>query len=80
MKNLVKVERVRRNIQQQDLARILGVSRQSIYAMEGGRYDPSALLILKIAALFNMKIEELFFLEETDMGFLREYEKNINKE
>jgi putative transcriptional regulator len=70
MKNLVKVERVRRNIQQQELAHILGISRQAVYAMEGGRFVPSTLLALKISKLFQLKVEDLFFLEESEMGFL----------
>ena len=66
MKNLVKVERVRRNLQQQDLAKILNLSRQSIYSIEGGSYIPTALVALKLARLFDLKVEELFFLEESE--------------
>lgn len=67
MTNIVKVERVRRRIQQKELARILGVSRQSIYAMEECRYVPTVQLALKMAALFNLKVEELFKLEDSEM-------------
>ena len=49
---------------QSDLARAIGVSRQSINAIEQSKYVPSAVLALKIAKLFKVPFEELFFLEE----------------
>lgn len=64
MKNIIKVERARHNLTQADLAEKIGVSRQSINAIEKGKYVPSTLLALKMARLFNMSVEELFFLEE----------------
>lgn len=64
MKNIIKVERARHNLTQADLAEKIGVSRQSINAIEKGKYVPSTLLALKMSKLFKMPVEELFFLEE----------------
>lgn len=64
MKNIIKVERARHNLTQADLAEKIGVSRQSINAIEKGKYVPSTLLALKMARLFKMPVEELFFLEK----------------
>ncbi len=67
MKNNIKLERARINITQQDLANFVGVSRQSINAIEKGKYIPSTVLALKIAAIFKKRVEELFSLEEEEM-------------
>jgi len=66
MKNLIKVERAIMNITQEELAQKIGVSRQTINAMELNKYVPSTILSLKIAKLFNKNVEEIFILEETD--------------
>ena len=66
MKNTIKIERARHNLTQQDLADKIGVSRQSINAMESNKYVPSTVLALKIARLFQLKVEEVFLLEEKD--------------
>ena len=63
MKNRLKVLRAERDWSQQDLADSLGVSRQSVNAIETGKYDPSLPLAFKIADLFAMKIEEMFLRE-----------------
>lgn len=60
MKNRLKVLRAMRDWSQQDLAERLGVSRQSVNAIETGRYDPSLPLAFRIADLFAMPIEEIF--------------------
>jgi len=60
MKNRLKVLRAERNWSQQDLAQRLEVSRQSVNAIETGRYDPSLPLAFRIAALFEMPIEAIF--------------------
>jgi len=60
MKNELRVLRARDSISQADLADKLGVSRQTINAIETGRYDPSLELAFKIAALFGRPIEEIF--------------------
>jgi putative transcriptional regulator len=64
MKNNIKIERARHDMTQGDLAEKIGVSRQSINAIEKGKYVPSALLAIKISKLFKLPVEELFFLEE----------------
>lgn len=60
MKNRLKVLRAERDWSQQDLAARLDVSRQSVNAIETGRYDPSLPLAFKIADLFDLAIEEIF--------------------
>ncbi len=66
MKNNLKVQRAIKNITQQDLANKVGVSRQTINALENGKYVPSTVLALKIAAVFEKSLEQIFFLEESD--------------
>lgn len=66
MKNKLKIERAILNITQSELADKIGVSRQTINAMESGKYVPSTVLALKIARLFQKSVEEIFFLEESD--------------
>ncbi|QMW22222.1 helix-turn-helix transcriptional regulator [Sandaracinobacteroides saxicola] len=61
MKNRLKVLRAERDWNQADLADRLGISRQSINAIETGRYDPSLPLAFRIAALFDCPIEAIFF-------------------
>lgn len=60
MKNRLKVLRAERDWSQQDLADQLGVSRQSVNAIEKGRYDPSLPLAFSIAEVFDLAIEEIF--------------------
>jgi putative transcriptional regulator len=64
MKNRLKVIRAERNWSQAELAEKLGVSRQTINAIETERYDPSLPLAFKIARLVNLKIEDIFQLDE----------------
>ena len=66
MKNMLKVERARNDLSQGDLAEKIGVSRQTIHAIETGKFVPSTVLALKMAKLFKMKVEELFLLEDED--------------
>ena len=60
MKNKLKVLRAERDMTQADLADSLGVSRQTINAIEKGKFDPSLPLAFKISALFELSIEEIF--------------------
>ncbi|MCI0391017.1 MAG: helix-turn-helix transcriptional regulator [Acidobacteria bacterium] len=64
MKNRLRVIRAERDWSQADLAERLGVSRQTINAVETGKYDPSLPLAFKIARLVNLKIEDIFQLDE----------------
>lgn len=66
MTNNLKIQRAIKDISQEDLAKIIGVSRQTINALEKGKYVPSTVLSLKIAKYFDIKLEDIFGLEETD--------------
>lgn len=66
MKNNIRVERAIRRITQQELAIVIGVSRQTINAIELCKYIPSTVLALKIARFFGKPVEEIFQLEEND--------------
>ncbi|MCK0180630.1 helix-turn-helix transcriptional regulator [Flavobacteriaceae bacterium S0862] len=66
MKNRIKVERAENDMTQENLATKIGVSRQSINAVEKGKYVPSTVLALKIARLFKKPVEDIFILEDTD--------------
>jgi putative transcriptional regulator len=66
MKNSIKVERAKKNITQADLATLAKVSRQTINAMELGKYVPSTVLALRLAQIFEVEISEIFTLEESD--------------
>ena len=64
MKNVLHVLRAERRLSQDDLAKLLNVSRQTINAIEREKYDPSLPLALKIAKVFNKNVEQIFFLEK----------------
>lgn len=66
MKNRIKIERAVHGMTQEDLAKQVSVSRQTIHATEAGKYVPSTVLALKIARVFGKPVEELFVLEEGD--------------
>ena len=63
MKNRLKILRAERDWNQQDLAAALGVSRQSVNAIETGKYDPSLPLAFRISDLFGLPIEAIFLRE-----------------
>ena len=67
MKNRLRVLRAERNWSQAELADRLAVSRQTINAIENGKYDPSLPLAFKMAALFGIAIEEIFEQTEQDV-------------
>ena len=64
MKNRIEQIRKERGIRQEEFAKALGVSRQTISSLENGRYNPSIQLAFKIARYFDMTIEEVFVYEE----------------
>jgi len=72
VKNRLKVLRAEQNWSQLDLANRLGVSRQTINAIETEKYDPSLPLALKIGKLFGQNVEAIFFLEEAGSDPRRE--------
>lgn len=67
MKNRIEAIRKERGIRQEDFAKSMGVSRQTISSLETGRYNPSIILAYKIAQYFEMTIEEVFIFEEEDL-------------
>ena len=64
MKNIVKQLRKQAGLLQEDLAKQLGVSRQTIIAIENDKYDPTLELAMKIARLLGLPVEEIFSLED----------------
>ena len=67
MKNRIEEIRKARGIRQEEFARSMGVSRQTISSLENGRYNPSIMLAYKIARYFGMTIEDVFVFEEEDL-------------
>ena len=63
MKNRIKVYRAMHNLTQEALADQLGVTRQTILAIEKGKYDPSLELAFRISKLFRVSIDKMFFFE-----------------
>ncbi|MBT8317099.1 MAG: helix-turn-helix transcriptional regulator [Lutibacter sp.] len=66
MNNTLKVERAIHNITQAKLAEMIGVSRQTVNAMELNKYVPSTVLALKISNIFKKPVNEIFFLDNND--------------
>jgi len=66
MKNTIKVERAKKNITQAELAALAKVSRQTINAMELGKYVPSTVLSLRLAQIFEVEVSVIFSLEASD--------------
>ena len=66
MKNTLKVQRAILDITQDDLAKKIGVSRQTINSIEKNRYVPSTVLALKLSAIFSIPVNDFFTLEEGD--------------
>ena len=66
MKNRIEEIRKARGIRQEEFARLMGVSRQTVSSLETGRYNPSIYLAYRIAMYFGMTIEEVFIFEEEE--------------
>ena len=66
MKNKIKLERAILDLSQAELGSTVQVSRQTINAIERGDYNPSAILTLKLASVFNKNVTDIFELEESD--------------
>ena len=64
MKNMIKVERARHDLTQAQLAEKLGISRQTVQAIETGKFNPSVTLALKMARFFKVTVEYLFIIED----------------
>ena len=67
MKNKIEIIRKEQGILQDEMAKALGVSRQTISSLENGRYNPSIMLAYKIAKYFGMTIEDVFIFEEEEI-------------
>ncbi|MBQ7123525.1 MAG: helix-turn-helix transcriptional regulator [Oscillospiraceae bacterium] len=67
MKNKIEEIRKAKGIRQEDFAKIMGVSRQTISSLETGKYNPSIFLAYKIAKFFEMTIEEVFIFDEEEI-------------
>ena len=67
MKNRIEEIRKARGIRQDEFAKMMGVSRQTISSLETGRYNPSIFLAYKISKYFGMTIEEVFIIDEEEM-------------
>ncbi len=66
MTNRIKVERAILDLTQEDLAKLIGVSRQTINSIETNRYVPSTLLALKLSVVFCKPVNDFFTLDEDD--------------
>ena len=66
MKNRIEEIRKAKGIRQEEFAKCMGVSRQTISSLENGRYNPSILLAHKIARYFGMTIEDVFIFDEEE--------------
>jgi putative transcriptional regulator len=66
LENRLKELRARFDFTQEELAQRVGVTRQTIIAIEGKRYNPSTLLALKIAEVFGLPLEEVFWLKDKE--------------
>lgn len=67
MKNRIEQIRKERGIRQDEFAKLMGVSRQTISSLETGKYNPSIYLAYKIAKYFDMTIEDVFIFDEEEM-------------
>ena len=67
MKNKIENIRKEQGILQDEMAKALGVSRQTVSSLENGRYNPSIMLAYKIAKYFGMTIEDIFVFEEEEI-------------
>lgn len=66
MENTIRVERAKKRISQGDLAEKIGISRQSVHAIETGKICPSTAIALKIARYFKVEVEDIFTLDDND--------------
>ena len=66
MKNRLEEIRKKQGIKQEELAQVMGVSRQTIGSLENGRYNPSIILAIKLARFFGMAVEDIFIYDENE--------------
>ena len=75
MKNRLKIERAILNLTQDELAKKIGVSRQTISSIEKNRYVPSTVLALKLSLLFKKPVNDFFELEDNEISILHKVDK-----
>jgi putative transcriptional regulator len=68
MQNTIRVERAKQNMTQGQLAEAIGVSRQTIHAIETGKFAPSVITALKISKYFNTSVQDIFQLDNEDLA------------
>lgn len=68
MKNRIKVLRAEKNLSQDELSKSIEVSRQTINAVENGKFNPSVKMALKMSKIFNCTVEEIFQLEDDEIA------------
>ena len=78
MKNRLKIERAILNLTQDELAKKIGVSRQTISSIEKNRYVPSTVLALKLSLLFEKPINDFFELEDSEISILDKLDKKTD--
>ena len=78
MKNRLKIERAILNLTQDELAKKIGVSRQTISSIEKNRYVPSTVLALKLSLLFEKPINDFFELEDSEISILPKLDKKTD--
>ena len=66
MENTIKIQRAIKDLTQEELANLIGVSRQTINSIENNRYTPSTVLALKLSKVFGVNVNDLFELEDDD--------------
>ena len=66
MENTIKIQRAIKNLTQEELANLIGVSRQTINSIENNRYTPSTVLALKLSKVFGVNVNDLFELDDDD--------------
>ena len=66
MENTIKIQRAIKNLTQEELANLIGVSRQTINSIENNRYIPSTVLALKLSKVFGINVNDLFELDDDD--------------
>ena len=78
MKNRLKIERAILNLTQDELAKKIGVSRQTISSIEKNRYVPSTVLALKLSLLFKKPVNDFFELEDNEIFILHKLDKKTD--
>lgn len=79
MKNRIRIYRAIHSLTQEELARMVGVTRKTVNTIEGGKYNPSIDIAYRMAKIFGVAIEELFCFEEEETGVYETEDEFNNK-